>query len=108
MFVSSLLIFFFFSSRRRHTRLCQVTGVQTCALPILSQKTSVHRPENGQPGPKTQTVPVGNLRWVKQSGAIEGLGTEIATKSRGYAYRRFRKAARRARADTRADPHDHP
>src|SRR5213082_4088524 len=27
--------FFFFSSRRRHTRLCQVTGVQTCALPIL-------------------------------------------------------------------------
>src|SRR5213082_436988 len=27
-------VFFFFSSRRRHTRLCQVTGVQTCALPI--------------------------------------------------------------------------
>src|SRR5712691_12263417 len=26
--------FFFFSSRRRHTRLT-VTGVQTCALPIL-------------------------------------------------------------------------
>src|SRR5213082_985833 len=26
---------FFFSSRRRHTRLCQVTGVQTCALPIF-------------------------------------------------------------------------
>src|SRR5213082_1657016 len=25
---------FFFSSRRRHTSLCQVTGVQTCALPI--------------------------------------------------------------------------
>src|SRR5213082_2505733 len=29
-----LFLFFFFSSRRRHTRLCQVTGVQTCALPI--------------------------------------------------------------------------
>src|SRR6187200_3614413 len=27
---------FFFSSRRRHTRLCQVTGVQTCALPICT------------------------------------------------------------------------
>src|SRR5881296_1603192 len=26
---------FFFSSRRRHTRCCCVTGVQTCALPIL-------------------------------------------------------------------------
>src|SRR3546814_3260920 len=27
---------FFFSSRRRHTRFALVTGVQTCALPILS------------------------------------------------------------------------
>src|SRR3546814_15507239 len=29
------LIEFFFSSRRRHTRCALVTGVQTCALPIL-------------------------------------------------------------------------
>src|SRR6187200_1259015 len=28
------MLIFVFSSRRRHTRLCQVTGVQTCALPI--------------------------------------------------------------------------
>src|SRR3546814_5612141 len=28
--------FFFFSSRRRHTRCALVTGVQTCALPILN------------------------------------------------------------------------
>src|SRR3546814_2693751 len=28
-------ISFFFSSRRRHTRCALVTGVQTCALPIL-------------------------------------------------------------------------
>src|SRR3546814_4783456 len=27
---------FFFSSRRRHTRCAVVTGVQTCALPILT------------------------------------------------------------------------
>ena len=27
---------FFFSSRRRHTRCADVTGVQTCALPICS------------------------------------------------------------------------
>src|SRR3546814_1008343 len=27
--------FFFFASRRRHTRCALVTGVQTCALPIL-------------------------------------------------------------------------
>src|SRR3546814_8229114 len=29
---------FFFSSRRRHTRCALVTGVQTCALPILRIK----------------------------------------------------------------------
>src|SRR3546814_8194564 len=28
-------LFFFFSSIRRHTRCALVTGVQTCALPIL-------------------------------------------------------------------------
>src|SRR3546814_10603050 len=28
-------MFVFFSSRRRHTRCALVTGVQTCALPIL-------------------------------------------------------------------------
>src|SRR5210317_1957765 len=28
------ILFFFFSSRRRHTRFLNVTGVQTCALPI--------------------------------------------------------------------------
>src|SRR3546814_13452616 len=33
-----MLVFdFFFSSRRRHTRCALVTGVQTCALPILGR-----------------------------------------------------------------------
>src|SRR3546814_2397879 len=32
-----MFIIFFFSSRRRHTRCALVTGVQTCALPILFQ-----------------------------------------------------------------------
>src|SRR3546814_19761954 len=30
-----IYVFFFFSSRRRHTICALVTGVQTCALPIL-------------------------------------------------------------------------
>src|SRR3546814_10748479 len=34
------MVLFVFSSRRRHTRCALVTGVQTCALPILD-------PENG-------------------------------------------------------------
>src|SRR3546814_5242857 len=33
--IVSSFYFFFFSSRRRHTRCALVTGVQTCALPIL-------------------------------------------------------------------------
>src|SRR3546814_7363847 len=35
MFSCLFFLFFFFSSRRRHTRCALVTGVQTCALPIL-------------------------------------------------------------------------
>ena len=33
--------FFFFSSRRRHTRCADVTGVQTCALPISTSEFRV-------------------------------------------------------------------
>src|SRR3546814_1925011 len=32
----NVLLVFGFSSRRRHTRCALVTGVQTCALPILA------------------------------------------------------------------------
>src|SRR3546814_3455327 len=35
LYLCSVLLFVFFSSRRRHTRCALVTGVQTCALPIL-------------------------------------------------------------------------
>src|SRR3546814_12281883 len=39
--------FFFFSSRRGHTRCALVTGVQTCALPILPPGRSGARPAGG-------------------------------------------------------------
>src|SRR3546814_19162187 len=35
MVIYCQFLYFFFSSRRRHTRCALVTGVQTCALPIL-------------------------------------------------------------------------
>src|SRR3546814_4705944 len=35
-----------FASRRRHTRCALVTGVQTCALPILWTRFQVQRSEN--------------------------------------------------------------
>src|SRR3546814_15868650 len=37
MFFYVLCCVFFFSSRRRHTMCALVTGVQTCALPILGK-----------------------------------------------------------------------
>src|SRR3546814_4212762 len=43
-----LYLFFFFSSRRRHTRCALVTGVQTCALPILWSCRGVWMRVNGQ------------------------------------------------------------
>src|SRR3546814_6565870 len=42
--------FFFFSSRRRHTRCALVTGVQTCALPILAGVVASARAATGQAG----------------------------------------------------------
>src|SRR3546814_10771684 len=38
---------FFFSSRRRHTRCALVTGVQTCALPILPVAIPGRAPAEG-------------------------------------------------------------
>src|SRR3546814_19867770 len=43
---------FFFSSRRRHTRCALVTGVQTCALPILIWIVSVASSASPCSGPK--------------------------------------------------------
>src|SRR3546814_14670850 len=43
------MCFFFFSSRRRHTRCALVTGVQTCALPILCRR-ALRRPTYGHAG----------------------------------------------------------
>src|SRR3546814_5005341 len=43
-----MLFFVFFSSRRRHTRCALVTGVQTCALPICSQKLKYHVQTSGR------------------------------------------------------------
>src|SRR3546814_10446101 len=38
------MMLFFFSSRRRHTRCALVTGVQTCALPILELQMTSFNP----------------------------------------------------------------
>src|SRR3546814_7620560 len=52
---------FFFSSRRRHTRCALVTGVQTCALPILSITAPI-------PLSPAATAWLGRLRQAQGSG----------------------------------------
>src|SRR3546814_7329827 len=42
-------VIFCFSSRRRHTRCALVTGVQTCALPILDEKAQIQALDREQP-----------------------------------------------------------
>src|SRR3546814_7669642 len=42
------MMLFFFSSRRRHTRCALVTGVQTCALPILLRGSKAQVAQGGE------------------------------------------------------------
>src|SRR6056300_778259 len=64
-------IFFFFSSRRRYTRFLNVTGVQTCALPIsrrfffFKQKTAYEISECDW----SSDVCSSDLRFVPGAGA---------------------------------------
>src|SRR3546814_14890292 len=60
------LLFFFFSSRRRHTRCALVTGVQTCALPILTCDKPLTRK-----APKNETQPA--IQHVFNAGQESGL-----------------------------------
>src|SRR3546814_2558990 len=46
---------FFFSSRRRHTICALVTGVQTCALPILMTSSVIQKVLRD--GPSLRSVP---------------------------------------------------
>src|SRR3546814_5122955 len=46
--MSFLYLCFFFSSRRRHTRCALVTGVQTCALPILLRGSKAQVAQGGE------------------------------------------------------------
>src|ERR1043166_10018038 len=52
MFIMTVSLIFFFSSRRRHTRFRNVTGVQTCALPICAfervETPQIHRQAVGR------------------------------------------------------------
>src|SRR3546814_15868066 len=82
-----MVFFFFFSSRRRHTRCALVTGVQTCALPILGLPVLIGE---ARPVDRLDThgrEPVGPLPAVL--GAIDG-----AARLQGLVARTAAEAAR--------------
>src|SRR3546814_8079811 len=56
----SRYILFFFSSRRRHTRCALVTGVQTCALPILVRPAGLPAFTSGGRIPRIPAVRAGD------------------------------------------------
>src|SRR5213076_1192943 len=64
---------FFFSSRRRHTRWLVVTGVQTCALPILSDRKDEHAMLASEPD---HVVPRA-IRAIKEAVPELGVATDV-------------------------------
>src|SRR3546814_19083165 len=54
-------LFFFFSSRRRHTRCALVTGVQTCALPILGFLVGSRTSDYAPPPTGPEKIPAAPL-----------------------------------------------
>src|SRR3546814_9521293 len=68
---------FFFSSRRRHTRCALVTGVQTCALPILLGKVRAQQVDRDDLAKHEQVLPVlidGDAAFAGQGIVWECLG----------------------------------
>src|SRR3546814_14923733 len=55
---------FFFSSRRRHTRCALVTGVQTCALPILGADRYDSIPRHARGGIRRALRPPAAMKAV--------------------------------------------
>src|SRR5881396_350883 len=65
-----VLSFFFFSSRRRHTRWYEVTGVQTCALPISVAQDGAIEVRKVVTTPQDPSV--GMFRAIETMGRGEG------------------------------------
>src|SRR3546814_2680635 len=69
-----MIIGFFFSSRRRHTRCALVTGVQTCALPILRRGESESGiVAQGHTGPRLPADRIESLLGVGKAAPRIGL-----------------------------------
>src|SRR3546814_567926 len=66
-----MCVVFFFSSRRRHTRCALVTGVQTCALPILVDMNVVKQAFDADDRKAMRTDAVAERRLIEYLNALE-------------------------------------
>src|SRR3546814_1952109 len=69
MLIKSFIFFWvvlFFSSRNRHTRCALVTGVQTCALPILAREVNGPTRINREPNTLARIVAGGYPHRMSQ------------------------------------------
>src|SRR3546814_9327718 len=77
-----MYVLFFLSSRRRHTICALVTGVQTCALPILIPPPTYLSPPESHPMTATDPVvflsyartPMGGMQGVLSDASATDLG----------------------------------
>src|SRR3546814_498955 len=121
MYLSSLFVFiFFFSSRRRHTICVLVTGVQTCALPILHRDLGAgqERPRHARRRRAGKPVPAGGAAaepavraggaGILRQGAVPRLHPEAARAGTGLAGRQqqagLRPSTGRLGARCQGDP----
>src|SRR3546814_1084453 len=71
---------FFFSSRRRHTRCALVTGVQTCALPILEfEGNAVLAEDFAGLGSTINLAATAGYIDAKYDRFVDAFGTDVAS-----------------------------
>src|SRR3546814_10324772 len=87
--------FFFFSSSRRHTRCALVTGVQTCALPILGNPYRSFQDFHWIGGVTRFTSPCVRCEWCATRLAIESDEDELTP--HGWLFRHGALACRSER-----------
>src|SRR3546814_17940528 len=109
MMLDTIFFFFFFSSRRRHTRCALVTGVQTCALPILprdghSRNARAQDRAVSQSGPDRPR----SRRTIRRNRLVPGIdraeyhARQLSSDGRSADARRTHGLLRRHRNDRRA------
>src|SRR5881396_2082183 len=87
-FAASWFTLFFFSSRRRHTRWYEVTGVQTCALPISRVARLPWQPEPQHVHGRAERLHAEPGRRADRGVAAVGADDEVGTDLEGAVGRR--------------------